>query len=322
MLTCRRRNASAAGGTVGRGGLVWMKDQYREALDQARREGKLVFVDFTGYACANCHWMKANMFTAAGDRRALCRISCWWNSTPTAPMRSSEANQKLELAKFDTVAEPYYAILDPDENVVATFPGLTRDAAEFLAFLNKGAAAPAAAAAPPPAGLPQVKTLDGTPVETSGKVAVVNFWATWCVPCIQEIPSFNKLQQELAAKGVAVVGVAMDEDGAELVKTFLKKHPMDYPVALGSADLTSQYKLDELPVTVVFDRQGKQVKRFEGFLHEEDLRRGGSPGDVDRPTWKSISEFLHCPFVCFQQLSFRRLGNGFPSWRVSPALSG
>ncbi len=155
--------------------------------------------------------------------------------------------------------------------MVATFPGLTRDAAEFLAFLNKGAAVPVAAAAPAPGGLPQVKTLEGMPVEISGKVAVVNFWATWCVPCIQEIPSFNKLQQELGAKGVAVVGVAMDEDGAELVKNFLKKHPMDYPVALGSADLTGRYKLDELPVTLVFDRQAKQVKRFEGFLHEDEL---------------------------------------------------
>ena len=43
--------------------LVWMKNQYREALARARAEGKLVFVNFTGYACANCHWMKANMFT-------------------------------------------------------------------------------------------------------------------------------------------------------------------------------------------------------------------------------------------------------------------
>lgn len=251
--------ASPAGG-----GLVWMKDQYREALDRARREGKLVFVNFTGYACANCHWMKANMFTRpeiAAAMQNFVLVDLYGDGTDAA----SEENQKLELAKFGTVAEPYYAILDPDQNVVATFPGLTRDGAEFLAFLNQRAAAPAAS------GVPQVKTLGGTPVETSGKVAVVNFWATWCVPCIQEIPSFNKLQQELGAKGVAVVGVAMDEDGADLVKNFLKKHPMNYPVALGSADLTSQYKLDELPVTVVFDRQGKQIKRFEGFLHEEDL---------------------------------------------------
>ena len=54
---------SGGGGAGGESALVWMKNQYREALDRARREGKLVFVNFTGYACTNCHWMKANMFT-------------------------------------------------------------------------------------------------------------------------------------------------------------------------------------------------------------------------------------------------------------------
>ncbi len=253
------------------GGVVWMKDQYREALDRARREGKLVFVNFTGYACANCHWMKANMFTRpeiAAAMQNFIPVDLYGDGTDAV----SEDNQKLELAKFGTVAEPYYAILDPDEKVVATFPGLTRDAAEFLSFLHKGAGGQGPGAGPSANGLPQVKTLEGgPPVEVSGKVAVVNFWATWCVPCIQEIPSFNELHQEFAAKGVAVVGVAMDEDGADLVKTFLKKHPMNYTVALGSADLTSQYKLDELPVTLVFDRQGRQIKRFEGFLKKDEL---------------------------------------------------
>src|ERR1035441_9795083 len=51
------------GGSSGESALVWMKNQYREALDRARREGKLVLVTFTGYACTNCHWMKAHMFT-------------------------------------------------------------------------------------------------------------------------------------------------------------------------------------------------------------------------------------------------------------------
>ena len=140
------------------GGLVWLKNQYREALDQARREGKLVFVNFTGYACTNCHWMKANMFTrpeiAARDeelrpggslrRRHRCRLR-----------REPEA----ELEKFKTVAEPFYAIMDPDEKVIATFPGLTKDPQEFLAFLQKGShsrrRAPAAAPRRPAAAIPK-----------------------------------------------------------------------------------------------------------------------------------------------------------------------
>ena len=105
----------------------------------------------------------------------------------------------------------------------------------------------------------------------TGKVVVVNFWATYCVPCIQEIPSFNKLHKDFAAKGVSVVGISMDDEGVTRVNPFLKKHPMDYPVGLGNEALNKQYNLDQLPVTLVFDRAGKQIKRFEGFTSEADL---------------------------------------------------
>jgi peroxiredoxin len=92
------------------------------------------------------------------------------------------------------------------------------------------------------------------------------------VPCIQEIPGFNRLNQRLGGKGVVVLGVSMDEEGAERVRPFLKKHPMEYLVALGSAAVSKQYSLDELPVTIVFDRSGKQVKRFDGFTAEDALQ--------------------------------------------------
>jgi len=264
--------ALGGGGTASQPALAWMKDQYREALDRARREGKLVFVDFTGYACANCHWMQANMFTRpeiAAALQGFVLVQLYTDGTDAA----SETNQKLQLARFNTVAIPFYAILDPDEKVVATFAGLTKDPAEYLAFLKKAPAAVPAAASP--SGVPRVTSLDGSPLDPAtfaGKVVVVNFWATWCVPCIQEIPSFNKLNRDLAAKGVVVVGVSMDDEGAARVAPFLKKHPMDYTVALGSDVLSKQFGLDSLPVTVVFDRNGKEVKRFEGFTPEGELR--------------------------------------------------
>src|SRR5262249_24435607 len=185
----------------------------------------------------------------------------------------SEANQKLQLDKFKTVAIPYYAILDPDEKLVATFPGLTKDPKEFLAFLT-----PAAAPPPPPVntqaqtgGLPPFTPLQGAAPDTKGKVVVVNFWAIWCVPCIREIPSFNKLHQELGPKGVAVLGIGMDEEGAERVKPFLSKHRMQYAIGLGKQEFNEEYKLDALPVTLVFDRSGKQIKRFEGYTDEAAL---------------------------------------------------
>jgi thiol:disulfide interchange protein DsbD len=249
--------------------LVWMKDQYRAALDRARRERKRVLVNFTGYACTNCHWMKANMFTRPEIAAALqdfVLVELYTDGTDVA----SEANQSVELAKFHTVAIPFYAILDADEKAVATFAGSTTDAKEYLAFLAVGSQGPGAAPA-----IGAFTTLDGGALDTSafsGKVVVVNFWATWCVPCIQEIPGFNKLNQQLGGKGVVVLGVSMDEEGAERVRPFLKKHPMEYLVALGSEAVSKQYGLGEsLPVTIVFDRSGKQVKRFEGFTAEDAL---------------------------------------------------
>ena len=109
------------------GALVWMKDQYRAALDRARRERKRVFVNFTGYACTNCHWMKANMFTRPEIAAALqdfVLVELYTDGTDQV----SQANQNLELSKFHTVAIPFYAILDADEKVVATFAGSTSDA--------------------------------------------------------------------------------------------------------------------------------------------------------------------------------------------------
>jgi len=245
-------------------GPVWLKDQYRAALDQGRRENKLVFVNFTGVTCANCKWMEANMFPRPEIAAALAKfvpVELYTDRTDAV----SEANEKLEEQKFKTVAEPFYAILDPDERVVATYAGKTGDTQEFLAFLNKGTA--------PVGQALGLSSLDGAPIDSAGKVTILDFWATWCVPCLQEIPSFNQLQQDLAGKGVTVVGVNMDEDGATLVKPFLTKHPMQYTVALATDAIKKQYGVgDELPVTVILDRTGKEVKRFAGFTKEAELR--------------------------------------------------
>jgi thiol:disulfide interchange protein len=119
----------------GRGSLAWMKNQYKEALVKARQEGKFVFVNFTGYACTNCHWMKANMFTRPEIASALndfILVELYTDGVDD----TSRLNQELQEKKFSTVAIPYYAILDPDEKVIATFPSLTRNPEEFLTFLQ------------------------------------------------------------------------------------------------------------------------------------------------------------------------------------------
>ncbi len=116
---------------------AWMKNQYREALARARQENRRVLAAFTGYACTNCHWMKANMFTrpeVAAALKEFVLVELYTDGTDEA----SASNQRLQESKFSTIAIPFYAVMDADERVLATFPGLTRDAREFLGFLRAG----------------------------------------------------------------------------------------------------------------------------------------------------------------------------------------
>ncbi|HTR34581.1 MAG TPA: cytochrome c biogenesis protein CcdA [Bryobacteraceae bacterium] len=135
FIPVQAKNVAFGGGGGGPAAPVWMKDEYKQALAKARAENKLVFINFTGYACTNCHWMKANMFPRpeiSGLLKDFVLVDLYTDGTDAV----SEQNQQLEESKFATVAIPYYAILDPDEHVIATFPGLTRNVAEFSGFLK------------------------------------------------------------------------------------------------------------------------------------------------------------------------------------------
>jgi thiol:disulfide interchange protein len=125
-----------AGRSSGEAGQPWLKNQFQEAKERAKQENKLVLVTFTGYACTNCHWMKANMFPRPEIAEAvkdMVLVELYTDGTDKA----SEENQKLEDQTFSTVAIPLYAIFDADGKVVANFPGSTKNAGEFLAFLKK-----------------------------------------------------------------------------------------------------------------------------------------------------------------------------------------
>ena len=127
---------STVAGTAQSGELPWLKNRYGDALAQAKAENKLMFVSFTGYACTNCHWMKANMFPRpeiAAAMKDMVLIELYTDGTDP----ESEQNQKLQESRFGTVAIPFYAIMDANENVVATFAGATRKASEFAAFLKQ-----------------------------------------------------------------------------------------------------------------------------------------------------------------------------------------
>jgi thiol:disulfide interchange protein DsbD len=119
------------------GELTWIMNDYQGALARARREHKLVMVDFTGYTCTNCRWMEANMFPRQDVRTELekfVRVRMYTDGEGEIFQRQQAMQQEM----FKTVALPYYAILDADGNPIVTYPGLTRDPAEFVSFLRKG----------------------------------------------------------------------------------------------------------------------------------------------------------------------------------------
>ncbi|HEX4229260.1 MAG TPA: cytochrome c biogenesis protein CcdA [Bryobacteraceae bacterium] len=112
------------------------KNQLDAALAAAKEQNKLVLINFTGYACTNCHWMKANMFPRPEIQavlKNLVQVDLYTDGTDA----QSEQNQKLEDEKFHTASIPFYAIVDANQNLVATFPQLTKNPQEFLSFLEK-----------------------------------------------------------------------------------------------------------------------------------------------------------------------------------------
>ncbi len=110
--------------------------------------------------------------------------------------------------------------------------------------------------------------------EWMGKVLVLNFWATWCPPCLQEVPTFVRYQKSYGDKGLQFVGIAVDE--LDAVRDFRRAHGVNYPLLLGETDAVqlSQRlgdRLSGLPFTVVFDRNGQVRFRQLGELTAEML---------------------------------------------------
>ena len=124
---------------------------------------------------------------------------------------------------------------------------------------SRPAATAGNAASAKPAPEVEMKTLDGRPFrlgELRGQVVLLNFWATWCVPCRSEIPELNAMQRDLAARGFAVVGVST-HDTAEEVRTFQRDLAQDYKVLLGTDDAATRFGVVPLPTTFIIDREGR-----------------------------------------------------------------
>ena len=97
-----------------------------------------------------------------------------------------------------------------------------------------------------------------------GKIIVLDFWATWCGPCIAEIPSLNRLQEKYASKGVKVVGVALASGEADEVKPFVGKNKMKYTVLMGDDDQVYDLNVVAFPTTYLLTRDMKIYRKYLG----------------------------------------------------------
>ncbi|MCC6532209.1 MAG: redoxin family protein [Burkholderiales bacterium] len=107
-----------------------------------------------------------------------------------------------------------------------------------------------------------------------GKVLVVNFWATWCPPCLKEMPAFIRLQQQYADKGLQFIGLAIDDKAR--VATFVAQLGVNYPILMADKEgLTlsreAGNRLGGLPFTVIIDQQGRTVRVELGAVDEKKL---------------------------------------------------
>ena len=122
------------------------------------------------------------------------------------------------------------------------------------------------------------QTADGKPVDTAqwqGKVLVVNFWASWCPPCVEEMPTLDKLQQEFLQQNVLFVGIGIDSPSN--IREFLSKTPVDYPIVIGGlegSNLSKQLGNSQgaLPYTIIINAKGKATYSKLGKISEEDVR--------------------------------------------------
>ncbi len=116
--------------------LAWITNDLEKALAQAKTENKRVFIDFTGYTCTNCRWMEANVFVKKEVEAEMSKFVLAKLFTD-GEGAIYERQQQFQEKNFQTVALPFYAILEPDGKTISTFPGLTRNTPEFVDFLQK-----------------------------------------------------------------------------------------------------------------------------------------------------------------------------------------
>jgi peroxiredoxin len=130
-----------------------------------------------------------------------------------------------------------------------------------------------------PAGKPRYKKGDRAPnftlpalngkmvslADFKGRVVLLNIWATWCAPCVEEMPSMEKLHQEFKDENFVILAVSIDQPGADVVRPFMKKHKLNFPALIDSAGiLKNLYRTSGVPESFIIDKQGRILEEIIG----------------------------------------------------------
>lgn len=208
---------------------------------------------------------------------AALRADAWRLSAELAEAKDDSAAALAAYGQAIASAPPSEALRKAAAAAFARFYGNERDFPAWIAGAERAreaalaaAAAQASGAALASVGLPDFRwsDLDGrewTPADLAGKAVLLNFWATWCGPCVAEMPYLTKLAQRFRADPrILVLGVSVDESPGP-VQPFVEKLGCDYPILLGGAAVWSEWRLAAIPTNLIVDPSGRIVASEVAF---------------------------------------------------------
>jgi len=144
------------------------------------------------------------------------------------------------------------------KTLLLAIAGLLLSTEPAAAVLQKGDKAPAI----------KMTTTSGQPITLNnykGYVLVMDFFATWCIPCKESIPHMNSLNRKYGKQGLQILGVSVDEGNDREVKSFIGERKISYPVAIADEDMQTEYGLRSIPTVYVINKRGMVAEKYQGY---------------------------------------------------------